>query len=316
MPHKASSDVLQDTLPIEDHHPRGTLLTNPRDMRARPILIKEPDVLLVEAYRPLLGFIHPEKELCDGGFARAGRADDKSGFVGRKEERNVGENRDGGARRVRKSDVVEGKFTITPGRRNLAQRAGLASSARDDRSHRIGRGRRVLNVRGRRRRRRRRIADEGQQSDHGEFALGKGDKLRNRHLQIARGDQTSPKHSHDIASAALALADEFGTEPEALDEHGHHHELGDARGGAPDAVEPFRGGFEAVEGVVGAVAFHVGRVEGFDGGDGGDGAVDDGGCDAGLFAFVCEERAGEALGEALDEHEDGDGGEDDEGECP
>ena len=64
------------------------------------------------------------------------------------------------------------------------------------------------------------------------------------------------------------------------------------------------------------MAFHLCSIECFDGSDGRDGTVDDGSCDPGLFTFTCKKRAGEALGEALDEHKERDGGEDDRCECP
>ena len=64
------------------------------------------------------------------------------------------------------------------------------------------------------------------------------------------------------------------------------------------------------------MTFHVGGVEYFDGSDSSNGAFDDGGGDTGLFAFVREEGAREALGEGLDEHEERAGGGDDESEGP
>jgi hypothetical protein len=57
-------------------------------------------------------------------------------------------------------------------------------------------------------------------------------------------------------------------------------------------------------------------VEGFDGGDGGDCAIDEGCCRCGLGALDGEEGLGTGLGEALDYDEDGDGGDDDEGDAP
>jgi len=57
-------------------------------------------------------------------------------------------------------------------------------------------------------------------------------------------------------------------------------------------------------------------VECLGGGDGGDGKVYDGSDEGGLLAFGCKKGGSEALGDAFDEHEDADGGQDDEGECP
>ena len=50
------------------------------------------------------------------------------------------------------------------------------------------------------------------------------------------------------------------------------------------------------------------RVECLDDGDGGDGVVYEGSDDSGLLALRCEEGGSEALGDALYEDEDGDGG--------
>ena len=58
------------------------------------------------------------------------------------------------------------------------------------------------------------------------------------------------------------------------------------------------------------------RVECLDDGDGGDGVVYEGSDDSGLLALRCEEGGSEALGDALHEDEDGDGGKNDDGECP
>lgn len=138
--------------------------------------------------------------------------------------------------------------------------------------------------------------------------------MRDTHLEIASRNQTSPKDSHDIPSAVLALFDKSRTEPETLDEHRHHDELRKGRRESPNGVTFLGRSGYPIEGF-GEGEFFVGAcVEGFYGSDCGGTSVDCGGGLSGLVSLVCEVGAGEGLRETLDEDEEGDGGEDDESE--
>ncbi len=154
------------------------------------------------------------------------------------------------------------------------------------------------------------------QSCHGKFTFRERDELRDAHLEVGRGNKTSPKCGHDISGGDFTVSDEFGTEPEPLDEHSHHHELGKAAREAPYPVEFVGSCSEKLEILIGAGGLEELSVEGFNGRNGCEGTVDKGGCCACLCAFMEEERGSKRLGEGLDESEEWDCGKYDKGEGP
>jgi len=87
-------------------------------------------------------------------------------------KRDVGENGGGGSGRVRKRHVVKSEFTVTSSGCDLAQRMRFPGAMSDCVEGIRRRRRRWMGIR--RWRRRWCIADEGEQSDHGEFPLGQG----------------------------------------------------------------------------------------------------------------------------------------------
>lgn len=179
----------------------------------------------------MFGFVHPQQELRNGRFARPRRANDEGEFVRGEEERQVREDWIGiRTRGVSECDVVQGKFTHASFGGDLAEVTQVTASMTD----REGRRRRVLVLR---RHLSIRIDDETQQLDHRKFALGEDDPSWDAHLQIARCDEARPKDCHDVSGRDFAISDELGTEPETLDEHGHHDELCRTGGEAPERVQ-------------------------------------------------------------------------------
>ena len=105
---------------------------------------------------------------------------------------------------------------------------------------------------------------KGDKSSHGEFTFSEDDELWDAHLEVTRGNKTCPEDGRYIAYTVLALTNKLGTEPEALYEHSHHHELGECSSDAPDGNALVRSRLELVKYDTNCLCFVKLRIERFD----------------------------------------------------
>lgn len=70
------------------------------------------------------------------------------------------------------------------------------------------------------------------------LALCESDQVRDAHLEIGGRDKAGPENRHHVSHLHLAVAHQFRTKPEALDEHAHCNKLVEAGGDRPHAMNP------------------------------------------------------------------------------
>ena len=133
-------------------------------------------------------------------------------------------------------------------------------------------------------------------------------------MEIARRDQACPKYGHHVPSRVLARLDESSTEPESLNKHRHHNELGKRRRESPNRIAFLSGGGDSIE-RFGKREFFVGAcIEGFNRCDSRGTPINGSSRLSRLVPFVGEVGAGECLRETLNEDEKRYSGKDDESE--
>lgn len=110
LPRRLPARTPHSDIIMHAHVKEYTPLRDARHIPTGERLVQVVDVLVVERYRPALGLVHPQEQLCDGRFARAGAPDYEGRLVRGEVERYVGEDGHTRARGVCECDVVQGEF--------------------------------------------------------------------------------------------------------------------------------------------------------------------------------------------------------------
>ena len=123
-------------------------------------------------------------------------------------------------------------------------------------------------------------------------------------LEVRCCDETGPEASVDLRRRALAGPHEICAEPETLNKHGEHDELGRSRANPPYEVQSVVRGVGMSSNDVERLELVLFGVEGLDGRHGAEDPVEARGALRRVVSIELDERAGEALSDGDDQGND------------